>query len=80
MPVIRVKNVPAELHDELRRIAADENCSLSEVILRAIKREIDRKKHSQWLDGVFARPSGVNSTVENRRSFIAELRNERDAR
>ena len=80
MPAIHVKSVPAELHDELRQIADHENCSVNEIILQAIKREIDRRKHSQWLDGVFARPSGVNSTVDNRRSFIAELRTERDAR
>ena len=80
MPAIQVKNVPQELHDQLREIAELQKCTIGDVILEAIKQEINRQKHTQWLDEVFAHPTGLNSTPEERQAFIDELRAERDAR
>lgn len=80
MPAIQVKNVPQELHDQLREIADLQKCTIGDVILEAIKQEINRQKHTQWLDEVFAHPTGLKSTPEERQAFIDELRAERDAR
>lgn len=80
MPAIQVKNVPQELHDQLREIAERQKCTIGDVILEAIKQEINRQKHTQWLDEVFAHPTGLKSTPEERQAFIDELRAERDAR
>ena len=80
MPAIQVKNVPQELHDQLREIAELQKCTIGDVILEAIKQEINRQKHTQWLDEVFAHPTGLKSTPEERQAFIDELRTERDAR
>jgi len=80
MPAIQVKNVPKELHDQLREIAELQKCTIGDVILEAIKQEINRQKHTQWLDEVFAHPTGLKSTPEERQAFIDELRAERDAR
>ena len=80
MPAIQVKNVPQELHDQLREIAELQKCTIGDVILEAIKQEINRQKHTQWLDEVLAHPTGLKSTVEERQAFIDELRAERDAR
>ena len=80
MPAIQVKNVPQELHDQLREIAELQKCTIGDVILEAIKQEIKRQKHTQWLDEVFAHPTGLKSTIEERQAFIDELRAERDAR
>ena len=80
MPAIQVKNVPQELHDQLREIAELRKCTIGDVILEAIKQEINRQKHTQWLDEVFAHPTGLKSTPEERQAFIDELRAERDAR
>lgn len=80
MPAIQVKNVPQELHDQLREIAELQKCTIGDVILEAIKQEIKRLKHTQWLDAVFAEPTGLKSTAEERQAFIDELRAERDAR
>ena len=80
MPAIQVKNVPQELHDQLREIAELQKCTIGDVILEAIKHEISRQKHTQWLDEVFAHPTGLKSTPEERQAFIDELRAERDAR
>ena len=80
LPAIQVKNVPQELHDQLREIAELQKCTIGDVILEAIKQEINRQKHTQWLDEVFAHPTGLKSTPEERQAFIDELRAERDAR
>jgi predicted transcriptional regulator len=80
MPAIQVKNVPQELHDQLREIAELQKCTIGDVILEAIKQVINRQKHTQWLDEVFAHPTGLKSTPEERQAFIDELRAERDAR
>ena len=80
MPAIQVKNVPQELHDQLREIAELQKCTIGDVILEAIKQEINRQKHTQWLDEVLAHPTGLKSTVGERQAFIDELRAERDAR
>ena len=80
MPAIQVKNVPQELHDQLRHIAELQKCSIGDVIVEAITREIRRRSHTQWLDEVFAHPSGLTSTARERQAFIDELRKERDAR
>jgi post-segregation antitoxin (ccd killing protein) len=80
MPAIQVKNVPQELHDQLREIAELQKCTIGDVILEAIKQEINRQKHTRWLDEVFAHPTGLKSTPEERQAFIDELRAERDAR
>jgi len=80
MPAIQVKNVPQELHDQLREIADLQKCTIGDVILEAIKQEINRQKHTQWLEEVFAHPTGLKSTPEERQAFIDELRAERDAR
>ena len=80
VPAIQVKNVPQELHDQLREIAELQKCTIGDVILEAIKQEINRQKHTQWLDEVFAHPTGLKSTAEERQAFIDELRAERNAR
>lgn len=80
MPAIQVKNVPQELHNQLRHIAELQKCGIGDVILEAITRDLRRRSHTQWLDEVLAHPTGLNSTAQERQSFIDELRNERDAR
>lgn len=80
MPAIQVKNVPQELHDQLREIAELQKCTIGDVILEAIKQEINRQKHTQWLDEVLSHPTGLKWTAKERQDFFDELREERDAR
>ena len=44
MANIRVKNIPEKLHNRLRRYARDQKCTLGEIILEAIKRELSRRE------------------------------------
>jgi hypothetical protein len=46
---IQVKNVPPELHDELRRRAAVEGKTVGDVILEAIRRDLRKSEMSEWL-------------------------------
>jgi plasmid stability protein len=50
MGAIQVKNVPPELHDELRRRAAAEGRTVGEVILESLRRDLRRQTMREWLD------------------------------
>lgn len=80
MPAIQVKNVPQELHDQLREIAELQKCTIGDVILEAIKQEINRRKQTAWFDEVLSHPTGAMPTAKERQDFLDELRQERDAR
>jgi plasmid stability protein len=49
---IQVKNVPPELHEELRRRAAAEGKTVGEVILESLRRDLRRQSMREWLDGL----------------------------
>jgi predicted transcriptional regulator len=42
MASLQVKHVPEELHERLRRVAAESRRTLSELVLKALKRELAR--------------------------------------
>jgi plasmid stability protein len=49
---IQVKNVPPDLHDELRRRAASEGKTVGEVILEALRRDLRQRTMREWLDNL----------------------------
>jgi predicted transcriptional regulator len=73
MASLQVKHVPEELHERLRRVAADSRSTLSEIMLEAIERELARR---EWQRRLAERPEselGVSAT-----SLLAEERAGRD--
>jgi antitoxin FitA len=56
MSAIQVKNVPEELHEELRRRAAAEGKTVGDVILEALRRDLRRQSMGEWLERVRSRP------------------------
>ena len=52
MSAIQVKNVPTELHEELRRRAAAEGKTVGEVILESLRRDLRRQSMREWLDDI----------------------------
>ena len=44
MANIQIKNMPEKLHNRLRRYAREQNCTLGEIILEAIEREVARRE------------------------------------
>lgn len=70
---LQVKNVPAELHDRLRRRARLQNRTISDLVLAAVERELARQ---DWLDRLRTRPEvdlGVSAA-----SLVDEERTLRD--
>ena len=74
---IQVKNVPAPLHERLRRRARLQNRTISDFVLAAVERELARQ---EWLDRLHTRPevdlgvSAASLIEEDRRLRNEELR------
>lgn len=58
MSNLQVKNVEPELHDQLRRRAADEGLTISEYVLELIRRDLRRPPRRAWLE----RAARINAT------------------
>ena len=54
MATLQVKNVPDALHQRLQRYAREHKCTLSDVVLRALERELAR---SEWHERLAQRPT-----------------------
>lgn len=57
MSAIQVKNVPPELHDALRRRAAEEGLDLRDYVLDVLRRELDMPSRRSWLGGLRRQPT-----------------------
>jgi len=53
MANIQVKNIPEKLHNRLRRYAREQECTLGEIVLEAIEREVARR---EWYKRFSGRP------------------------
>ena len=53
MANLQVKNIPKALHDRLRHHAKASRCTLSDLVLTAIERELARR---EWHDRLASRP------------------------
>jgi plasmid stability protein len=73
MANLQVKNLPEDLHERLRRAAEASRCTLSEVVLEALERELARRDWQQRLAG---RPKSELGT--SAASLLAEARAGRD--
>ena len=71
-----MKNVPPDLHDELRRRAAAEGKTVGEVILAALRRDLRRQSLRTWLDGVNAARTGPALSRERVLQTMRESRRE----
>ena len=54
MATLQVKNVPDTLHQRLRRYAQEHKCTLSDVVLIALERELTRY---EWHERLAQRPT-----------------------
>jgi predicted transcriptional regulator len=73
MASLQVKHVPEELHERLRRVAADSRRTLSEIVLEALKRELARR---EWQQRLAQRPESELGVLAA--SLLAEERAGRD--
>lgn len=73
--MVQIRNVPPELHRKLKARAAIEGLSMSEFVMRELRKALDRPTRQEILDRLRARP------VRRLRRPAAEvIRDERDAR
>ena len=73
--MVQIRNVPVDFHRRLKARAAMEGMSMSDYILREMKKSLDRPSRQEVLDRIRARPSSKLSV-----DVAKILREERDAR
>ena len=73
--VIQIRNVSPDLHRRLKVRAAVEGITVSEYVLREIRKALERPTREEILERLRARPP-----VRLRRSPAAVIRAERDSR
>lgn len=78
MPAIQVKNVPDDLHDQLRRRAAEKGLTIGEYVLEAVRKELRNQELDDWLDRVAGDPPVVGLTTEDNLAALDAGREERE--
>ncbi len=73
--MVQLRNVPEEIHRRLKARAAIEGMSMSDYVLREIRKALDRPTRQEILERLVARP--VRRT---RQSAAAVIRADRDSR
>jgi hypothetical protein len=78
MGMIQIRNVPDELHRELKARAALAGMSLSDYPLRALRHEVARPSREEWLRQLSQLPSsqGEPSAAEIIREMRGPLRDD----
>jgi plasmid stability protein len=72
--MVQIRNVPAEFHRRLKARAAIEGMSMSDYVLREVRKALDRPTRQEVLERLRARP------VRRFKQSVAEvIRAERDA-
>ena len=77
MANIPVKNIPEKLHNQLRRYAREKDCTLGDIILEAIEREVSRREWHKWFSSRLLtqlRNSAAELLEEERRQRDRDLR------
>jgi plasmid stability protein len=74
---IQVKNVPDDLHEELRRRAEQEGVTVGEIVLRAVRAELHRETFREWAERVADLPLERRPTRRDVADALAEARGER---
>lgn len=74
MAALQVKNVPEKLHQLLRKRAEELECTIGEVILDALERDLNRPRMSDWLTRLEALPK----TKSVKSTSVQELKKSRD--
>ena len=73
--MVQVRNVPDDVHRKLKARAATEGLTISDYVLREIRKAVDRPSRTELLERLASRPR-----VRLRKSAAEIVRSERDAR
>jgi plasmid stability protein len=73
--MVQIRNVPSELHRRLKARAAIEGLSMSDFVLREVRKALDRPTRQEVLERLLSQP-----VRRLRRSAAEVIRGERDSR
>jgi plasmid stability protein len=73
--MVQIRNVPTEIHRRLKARAAIEGMSMSDYVLREVRKALDRPTRQEILERLMAKP-----VRHVRSSAAAVIRAERDSR
>lgn len=73
--MVQIRNVPVELHRQLKTRAATEGLTMSDFVLREVRKALQRPSREVFLARLAARPVRVL-----KESAASAVRKERDAR
>ena len=73
--MVQVRNVPDDVHRKLKARAATEGLTISDYVLREIRKAVERPSRQELLDRLAAGPR-----TRLRRSAADVIRSERDSR
>ena len=73
--MVQIRNVPPDVHRRLKARAAIEGLSMSDYVLREIRKALDRPTRQEVLERLRARPAR-----QLRKSAAEVIRAERDSR
>ncbi len=74
MAALQVKNVPEKLHQLLRIRAEELQCTIGEVILDALERDLNRPRMTDWL----SRLDSLPKTKSSRSTSVQEIKKSRN--
>ncbi|MPZ54787.1 MAG: ribbon-helix-helix protein, CopG family [Acidimicrobiia bacterium] len=77
MATLQVKRVPEELHAAVKERAAAEGITVSELILRTLRRVVERPPIHNWLEEVGADRAGRAPKNIDIEKLMDEVRDER---
>jgi len=75
MTMVQIRNVPAEIHRQLKARAAIEGMSMSDFVLREVRKALERPTRQEILERLRMQP-----VRRLRRNAAAVIRAERDSR
>jgi plasmid stability protein len=73
--MLQIRNIPSEIHRKLKARAAIENMSMSDYVLREVRKALDRPTRQEVLERLTAQP-----VRRLRRAAATVIRADRDSR
>lgn len=77
MSNVQVKNLPDDLHEQLRARAAEHHATISDYVLELIRRDLQRPTRRAWIHDVLSTPK-LSPSPSDAADMVSSVRSERD--
>lgn len=74
MATLQVKNVPDDLYAAVKARAAHEHLTISDLVLRNLRREVERESMAAWIERVTTRRAGEPPRAIDTQAVMDEVR------